>query len=222
MNHPKEEDLLLYFYGECDQQARSQVKQHINHCHECSQRLADWGAASEQLDQWELPINGVSHSKVQGSVTSPGNKPQVAHRQGGPVNAMVVIGIAAMIVIGFVIGRLTSPGLDRDDIGAMIDQRLIAFTDAKELHGAFEQQMERRDKSLKELIKKQQALIAQANKGGLSNEQAKELQGVLGQIVIQQSQLRDDLETLAINAETKINENRSNLNELIRRTSLEP
>jgi hypothetical protein len=229
MNHPKDSDLLLYVYDEFAdvaraEQTRREIERHLLQCDRCAQRIDGWNAVSATLDQWEVPTPIASASDAARS-TRPINhfvsRPNPIARQ-SPIYWMV--GIASMIVLGFAIGRWTNPALDRQTVEAMIDERMTEFRaiDQKPLS---EIEIQRRDAAINNLIC-QQLQALQANAGQTDMTQAelfqkhiKQFQRTLQQIADAQFQLREDLQTLAINADSKIKENRSDLNALIRMAS---
>ena len=222
MNHPNESELLLHFYGENDDRQREEIVEHLSECKECAGRISDWTNVSDHLNKWDTPVN--EYRANQSKRTFLSKEPMyranwlVQQRKFGTMLA----GLAAMIIVGFVVGRLTGTSLERDDVESMINERINDDAKAEAIQDAFESHFQQRESSIRELIKKQQDLVAQTNDGRISTEQVEELQQILEQITAEQYQLRSDLQTLAINAESKINENRLDLNQLIRQTSLKP
>ena len=222
MNHPNESELLLHFYGENDERQREELVEHLNECKACASRISEWTIVSDHLDQWDTPLNGNRSGQRNQTVVSV----ESMNRANWFVHQMkfgtMLAGLAAMIIFGFVVGRLTGTSLGRDDVESMINTRISNYAKAGAIQDAFESHFQKRESSIRELIKKQQDLVAQTNDGRISTEQIEQLRHILEQISAEQYQLRSDLQTLAINAESKINENRLDLNQLIRQTSLKP
>jgi hypothetical protein len=54
MKHPTREQLVAFFYEDCDRAEKSELAQHLDTCAECRAQLQTWRATASALNQYEL------------------------------------------------------------------------------------------------------------------------------------------------------------------------
>jgi anti-sigma factor RsiW len=58
MNHPTRQDWMDYLYGELPARTRTRLDAHLAACPECKAAVASWRATMRQLENWTLPKAG--------------------------------------------------------------------------------------------------------------------------------------------------------------------
>ncbi|MEX2140129.1 MAG: zf-HC2 domain-containing protein [Pirellulales bacterium] len=55
MDHPNQECLIEFLYGELPPARQSEIAQHVEMCDQCRAQLASWGRVRGELQTWRLP-----------------------------------------------------------------------------------------------------------------------------------------------------------------------
>ena len=101
MKHPNRVELMSYFYDELEREPRRMIERHLGQCEPCQTQLAQWRATARQLDTYA----------VSGRRTlQPAWQPLTRW-------ALVTATAAAVLLVGFAIGRMTS--VSRTELEAM-------------------------------------------------------------------------------------------------------
>lgn len=177
MNHPSREEWMSWLYGETSPAERERLDAHLQSCANCQADVQAWRASLKELDTWAVPA------------------PRPA-----PVSLARYLkwGIAAMLLIGlgFGLARATTPGTDR--LRAELKQELRADLEKMTTDKAAAAVQENR-RALESFIKTYTAA---------REEDRTNIVAILEQMETQRvsdyANLRKDLETVAVTAESKL------------------
>jgi hypothetical protein len=100
MKHPSDEEWMDYLYDELEPGARRELAAHLEECAECRRQVQEWEAAMSELDAWPAPAT-----------------PQ--HRRSVLRRAAPWLAAAAVLVVAFVLGRISAP---KPDVHAIRDE----------------------------------------------------------------------------------------------------
>lgn len=106
MNHPGEERLILYYYGE--DEARAETEAHLADCGSCRDSFLALKRVLGAMNELAVPERGESYGRwvwhrVNGKLTSRRETARTVSRW------LTVAAVAAMVVAAFVAGRLWRP-----------------------------------------------------------------------------------------------------------------
>jgi len=193
MTHPKKEQLITFSYGECEPSEQKEIQHHLKSCGECQTQVNEWSHAKKSLNAWK--------------VTAPATQ---FHRFGPP---MLKWGIAAALFVSFGFG-LNSVVAGRQN-EAMT--RKIATQIQKESQVHYEALLQ------KEIADSRAALIAEFKQLRDQDRQdfIQTMQSLDQERSGEVSELRKDLETVALNAAAKLRRTERELGQLAILTSLQ-
>jgi hypothetical protein len=180
MNHPPREDWVPYLFGEVETESRRQLRAHLQSCPECRGQIERWKHTLGRLDVWQLPK-------------------RARPREGfAPVFRWAVATALVMLGLGFALGRLATPAPNPAQLQAAIEQKL-----RQELRGdlarMLHEELAASDAALAgagEQTKTWLAEYASAFDARLNTERAERVADCLS--------LKQDVDTLAINADASL------------------
>jgi hypothetical protein len=112
MNHPNEQDLVLYFYGDAPQTAA--LERHLAECEECAAEFAQLRATLSAID-YPVPERAADYEAQLWSTLRPRLEHSEAPRRSAwaavlqPRRWAIAGALAAIIVVAFIAGRVTRP-----------------------------------------------------------------------------------------------------------------
>jgi hypothetical protein len=95
MKHPPAEQWMTWLYGESSPAEKTQIENHLRSCSECQAKVKVWRASATALDSWSL-------------------QPKHSHRLSRPTLKWAAAA-AVVLVLGFGLGRLSSPATAQID-----------------------------------------------------------------------------------------------------------
>lgn len=116
MKHPASDELMSYLYDELEREPRREIEQHLGQCDPCRAQVAQWRATARQLDAYAVART----------------RPLRAAWQPLTRWAVAAATAAAVLLVGFTIGRLT--GVSPTELTAMkrdIERRATSVAQAE-------------------------------------------------------------------------------------------
>lgn len=177
MNHPTQEELVQFLYGELRPESRQRIQAHLGACAECGETLAGWKTASRRLDHWKVT------------------------RPKSPVAGLIMlrwaagtVALIALCVAAFWWGH-ASATRDLRAVQAAIEPQL-----RRELRSEFATSLQTelskaQAEQLKRASEETQRLLAQ-----LESRRADEMQDVYNALL----RLKRDVDTVALNADASL------------------
>jgi hypothetical protein len=105
MKHPEREEWVSFIFGDADAGRRRQLESHLEDCVECRDEIQSWQRSLGRLDSWKLP--------------------PVAKRRANFVPlAKWAAAAAAVLSIGFAIGRGTAAHVDAETVRTAVERDL--------------------------------------------------------------------------------------------------
>lgn len=233
-SHPDDSDWMPFLYGECDESQMAILQDHLKHCSHCAAKIAGWKSVQSKLDAWTLgsPVTSGSPAMASGRLTAsttscieqpvrqarpeptasarsqsvPGSVGR--SRQSVLTAAAVLLALTAAFLAGWQVSNAKQPDLLalRKELASEIRGELM--TDVrKEMQNQI--QTLNADKArLTPLIESESERIISARLANLQPttdpaEKLKERQ-MISDILENQIALRNDLEKLAVEAESQI------------------
>lgn len=203
-DHPSSADWMLYLYGESTETDRRSMSEHLAACPECAGRVERWRATMSDLDAWETE----TRLEPAGSVVQ-----SSAHRSGARNAFMrVAIGLAGLaltFLAGFGARSLIGPG--PDDLKSQLRAELQT-----ELRAEFSRQTaESTALTPPNRVVDDAGLVSRlASWESASAGREERVRSMLSGVLQNQITLREDLETLAVEAEAQIMRTRRELRRL--------
>ncbi len=211
-SHPSDADWMLWLYEEADADLAESCRRHLAVCSECHAKVSAWTRSMDALTHWNRNISpSVQPSAmVAKMMTQPELPTSPAASPGGTSSSFLRYLIAASIVVlAFTAGRGfgSKPDLTqlRADIKAELRGELLqemSMSLRSELS-----QLKNKDPDLVPLIQTESGRIVSAtlaNWAQQNSQNEQQLETLLTGILQNQVTLRQDLETLAIQAEAQI------------------
>jgi hypothetical protein len=216
MNHPTQDEWLLYVDGEASPENTARLLEHLEQCPRCAAEVAGWKRSVQKLRRLPFPStlqlpNG-RHDRVWAS-------------------AFLKWGLAAAIVLllGFVFGRLSATHTHalEQTVAAQVHEELMRELRA-DLLAAFEPESEAKDGFQKQLRLNVQTALSKANASTyrdvmqvVRQQRQQDLQRTLlllkdvrDQQISDCLALRRDLETAVSTADRDLRQNSSRISEL--------
>jgi hypothetical protein len=112
MNHPNEQDLVLYFYGDAPKTAA--LERHLAECKECAAEFAQLRATLSAID-YPVPERAADYEAQLWSTLRPRIEQSEAPQRSAwatvlqPRRWAIAGALAAIIVVAFIAGRVTRP-----------------------------------------------------------------------------------------------------------------
>ena len=201
--HPTTEDWMNFLYDEVSADRKQEFARHLDECRSCSDRIKHWQLTMSHLDCWS-PDNQSSSGTTSVSTPIPN-----AHR-GFPVWMQWTVTLACLAT-AFFLGRLTAidhqqqSAVATPDITA-IEERLRStvertLTDqvAQQLSDQQQQMYESQKQTSEQTTEAMLAVYAQQD-----FQDRRQTRDMLNDLIQNQIALRQDLETLAVEAEAQI------------------
>lgn len=227
-SHPDDSDWMPFLYGECDESQMAILQDHLKHCSHCAAKIAGWKSVQSNLDAWTLGSPVMASGRLTASTTSCIEQPvrqarpeptASARSQSVPGSvgrsrqsvltaAAVLLALTAAFLAGWQVSNAKQPDLLalRKELASEIRGELM--TDVrKEMQNQI--QTLNADKArLTPLIESESERIISARLANLQPttdpaEKLKERQ-MISDILENQIALRNDLEKLAVEAESQI------------------
>ena len=182
MNHPKKEDWLRYVDGEAPSELAQRLTEHLNECGECAVEVAAWRRAISALGRMDWP-----------SANRAPRFDWARSTRGWGI-------AAAILILGLVLGRLTTPS------AAALDSAAVAT-----LRNQLRAEMRAEERIVRE------AVLREVQKSRIEDRQVgfALLNDLQQQHLGDYISLRRDLETLASTADAGLNQTRRQLNQLV-------
>ncbi len=105
MKHPTREEWAPFVCGETNRAVRRQLEAHLRQCPECRGEVQNWQQSLRRLDHWKLP------------------QPRGWLELFAPILKWS-FATALVLVIGFVAGRMSTPGVNTADLRARLAPQL--------------------------------------------------------------------------------------------------
>jgi len=182
--HPSHEQWSAFLYGELATETQASLEQHLAGCADCREQVGRWRETMAALDAWKLPARRPV--------------PAAQPRLRWAAAAVILLGT------GLVAGRLTAPSLNSDALRAELQQQLRA-----EIETAATTLQAESDRKLEDLAQAWAAVRAQDQQTTLALYQQADTQRKTDL-----AWLRRDIETLAVNAEARIDTTQRGLSQL--------
>lgn len=182
MNHPKPEELSEFLYKEAPPEKHHEIARHIEGCAQCRSLLDSWQATRAELQSWKLPPAG------QPQIRWPGLAANASGLWKWAAAAMLMAGI------GFGLARATVPGYDvsrlRAEVSSQITDQVTQQLKAELTRFATDQSARQQEY--------QQAIT-------------KAIGHLEAQRLLELASLRQDVETVAVNAQDELDSTRKGL-----------
>jgi hypothetical protein len=196
MNHPNLEDWTPYVFDELDKPRRRELEDHLQHCAACRDEVAAWQRTVARLDAWKLPA---PRARV---IIAPVFKWAAA--------AAIILGI------GFVAGRWSRPSAAEIAALARAEAQAVARSEMRGglLMALAPENPAHADPFQRQLRQDVQTVLLRSNGDAFRTFQAEEHRATLA--LFKQSEqrqaawylsLRHDLETLAADADDRLQQN---------------
>lgn len=189
MTHPTHEEWLAFLYGECAPTESAKFEAHLVACTECAAQVRDWRATMRALDAWQLPAV----------------RPRAVRAWVAPLKWATAASI--FLGAGLVIGR--SMGPSRSDLAAIKSE--IQTTLRKEISGQLDTRLAAHKKeTLDASFAESRKLVDDATVDwAAARMEDRQAVNVLFQKWDHQRKadlawMRRDLETVAINADERL------------------
>lgn len=226
-SHPDESEWMPYLYGECSEPERGILQKHLDHCSACSERIVAWRQVQQSLDRWSLAHNDSGSrllpaaeqteslaSDKRTRVTASGfSSPGSPLRKSRWHIVMAAAGSAALILLSFLTGLQVSSvrpeDLSRIRAEISSEVRRSVINDLRQELESHVRRITADSATLTPLIESQSERIIAARLASLPQQEAgteerrKNMQ-LLSEILTNQVELRNDLENLAVEAESQI------------------
>jgi anti-sigma factor RsiW len=189
MNHPSEQEWMGFLYGEVAPERRRELGGHLAQCGACAEQLKSWRAGMTALDEWNLP------------------KLRRAPNQWQPVVKWAAAA-AVVLCIGFALGRQTaaSPA----EVAAL-------KSSVAELADTIQRERELNQSNIVAVATASAADVL-STYADLDEERRSQDQQVfaaaLRSVDLRLTQLRTELETVAVNTEDSFKQTQENLTRL--------
>lgn len=183
--HPSKEQWSAFLYGELAPDTQAAFDQHLAGCADCRQHVSQCRETMAALDTWKLPAH------------------RTAIRAAQPLLRWAAAA-AILLGTGLIAGRLTTPGVNTDQIRAELRQQLRA-----DLQAATTPMQAESDRKLEDLAQAWATARAQDQQTTLALYQRTEAQRKTDL-----TWLRRDVETMALNAEERFDTTQRNLSQL--------
>lgn len=235
MKHPDNSQWLDYLYGEASPAEQFTLKVHLDQCAECAQRVRKWETTRGSLDAWTLPATAASPAAImarrnavlpEANVKHSGTFDNAAARGARPTDAAKLIPLprsrwlpwaaAAAVVLGaFAFGRLSAPPAPdaatlRAEIQTLVAARLDELSRRQSTHSVSQEQFVQLVEALRSArVEDRETLLTR-------------LQQIEQQRAAEYATLRQDLETVAWQAENRLKNTQAQLGELARFSPTQP
>lgn len=192
--HPTSEQWADFLYGEAPPAAAAELQRHLDQCPACQSQIQDWRRTTRMLDSWKIP----------------GARPKASLRE--PTLRWAIAALL-LLCVGLAAGRLSNPRLDPDQVRAQLVPAL-----RQELRQDFESTLQtamkeadhRADLRLQQLVQAWSTARAEDQNAVLALYQKAERQRKADV-----ASLRRDLETVAINADARLDTTQRSLGQLL-------
>jgi len=191
--HPEEADWMDFLYGEVAPTRKRELLAHLKECHVCSGNVDQWRESMQALDQFQLP------------------PPPRAGRSWIPALRLAAAAVF-VLVIGFAIGRRSSPSAEIADLRNSVAQlALMVQTQgttsySNSLFAATTAANEETLRLLGDYSRAQDEKL-------IADRQA--LAVALQTFEARLAQVRSELETVAVNTQTGFQETHHNMSQLV-------
>jgi hypothetical protein len=198
--HPEDGEWMEWLYGECDDARSQELQSHLSSCHLCSGQVKQWQRVLTVLNDSPPDCDFEAMATRQLSRVTP-----VSERQ--RVGVMVLVASICIAAVGgaFASSVFASPAIDEDLLRTRVTQQMrIELQDLVRDELVFRSSDEQR---LLPLIHDESGRVAAATLAGWAEQDSvrrEQLQQVLRNVLQNQITLRQDLETLAMEAEAQI------------------
>jgi hypothetical protein len=183
--HPTKDQWSAFLYGELTSDTHAALEQHLAGCAACRQQVEEWRATMAALDAWRLPVR------------------RTAARSAQPLLKWAAAA-AILLGVGLVAGRLSAPRVNPDQIRSEMQRQFR--TELQSATAALEAES---DRKLEDLAQAWATARAQDQQATLTLYQRAEAQRKTDL-----AWLRRDVETLALNAEQRIDTTQRGLSQL--------
>lgn len=198
--HPSDATWMEFLYGELDADEAAKLTAHLAGCSQCSHAVAAWRDTMQELDAWEPPRNRTVPAAAAGPVS----------RQASTLTVALVV--CAAFLCGLIGHALLTPSADEL---------------RSELRAEWNRDLQRRLATLQQTSPENGLRAAPVSQALADWEKASSVREerirlVLSDLLQNQMTLREDLETLALEAESQILRTRAELIRLRRSVPQEP
>lgn len=227
-SHPDDSDWMPFLYGECEEAQMASLQDHLRSCSHCASKIAGWQSVQSKLDAWTLGTPGTVSGQLAASATS-GNEAHARQarqevagsarmesvrgtgsrsRQSVLTAAAILLALSAAFLTGWQVSSAKQPDLLalRKELTSEIRGDLM--TDVRKELQSHLQSLTTNKAQLTPLIESESERIISARLASLQpsadpEEKLRERQ-MISDILANQITLRNDLEKLAVEAESQI------------------
>ena len=212
-SHPTDEQLALFYYQELEPASVPGIEAHLFGCENCRSRLKRWDEVSEQMGSQLKENQERSHTFPTSLSPYPANSgathlkkatPQNSSHRGWPQSLIGLTASTLLVIGGFVWGSMYRP--DSSTFAAELKTELtqikqtIAVQQEQNQLGEIESQIE----TLKAEIQKSRNL----RNNSIAKKDLEKLYRQLVAVATQTEELKENISSLAINAQAEIEKNR--------------
>ncbi len=206
--HPDEQDWMQFLYEEHDEPRQTELTQHLATCSTCRRRVAEWQETMSLLDEWRVQPRPSPKSASEPRAT------RTWSWQGA-------VAMCLAFVVGLLVTKLFTPSTEQLRADVLQELRRQLKTDVGELVAANGRAPLSREQLVPVIEVESGRLISTNLRAWEEKNSANEqrLRGLLAELIQNQTGLRKDLESLALEAEAQILRTQNQLRSLQRGAS---
>lgn len=204
--HPSPSDWVQLLYDECDDPTRAALQEHLKDCSECRTLVRRWAHTASLLDEWKLP------EKTQ--LVAGSNPPAERESQGERIIRFPYVRTAVIAAVCSVVASFCTTWFHPDAAVIAADVRRALLPDVQGMLQSELVALQSDSRALLPLIHDESGKVAAATMAGWiqeDQERRAHLQRALRDLLENQLLLRQDLETLAVEAQARILQTRREL-----------